>query len=84
MKLRTLNHGIQQIAVSLLFTNRVAEVGSLSARAIFLTKKIVRRVFAIFATNASFLCGIANLIEYNMQYIPRSSAFLAQETLFLT
>ena len=60
-KLRALNHGIQQIAVSLLFTNRVAEVGSFSARAIFLTKKFVRRVFAIFATNASFLCVIANL-----------------------
>ena len=40
---------------------RVAEVGSLSARAKMATKVFVRRVFAIFATNASFLRVIANL-----------------------
>ena len=37
----------------------MAEVGSLSAKKA--TKVFVRRVFAIFATNASFLRGIANL-----------------------
>ena len=40
---------------------RVAEVGSLSARAKMATTIFVRRVFAIFATNASFLRAIANL-----------------------
>ena len=40
---------------------RVAEVGSLSARAKMTTKVFVRRLFAIFATNAPFLRGIANL-----------------------
>ena len=40
---------------------RMAEVGSLSARAKMATKVFVRRVFAIFATNASFLRVIANL-----------------------
>ena len=40
---------------------RVAEVGSLSAWAKMATKIFVRRVFANFATNASFLRIIANL-----------------------
>ena len=40
---------------------RVAEVGSLSARAKMGTKVFVRPVFAIFAKNASFLRVIANL-----------------------
>ena len=40
---------------------RVAEVGSLSAGAKMATKIFVRRVFANFATNASFLRIIANL-----------------------
>ena len=46
-------------------------------------KSLVRRVFAIFATNASFLLIIAQ-IRYNKQYVPCYSALLAQETLFLT
>ena len=47
----------------------------------------VKRVIAIFVTNASFLRVIANLhisTQYNMQYIPYISALFAQETLFLT
>ena len=40
---------------------KVAEVGRLSAKAKMATKVFVRRVFAIFATNASFLHVIANL-----------------------
>ena len=40
---------------------RVAEVGSLSAWVKMATKIFVRRVFANFATNASFLRIIANL-----------------------
>ena len=35
---------------------RVAEVGSLSARTKRVINFFVRRVYAIFATNASFLC----------------------------
>ena len=60
---------------------RVAEVGSLSAKAKMTANFFVRRVFAIFATNASFLrvnCKFANLIQYDMQYIPCNIAFLAQ------
>ena len=41
---------------------RVTEVGSLSAWAKMATKIFVRRVFANFATNASFLRKIANLL----------------------
>ena len=41
--------------------HEVAEVGSLSARAKMPTKVFVRRVFPIFATNASFLHVIAIL-----------------------
>ena len=40
--------------------SRVAEVGSLSARAIWPTKIFVKSIFAIFVTNASFLRVIAN------------------------
>ena len=40
---------------------RVAEVGSLSARAKMVTKILVRRAFAIFATNVSFLRVVAKL-----------------------
>ena len=40
---------------------RVAEVGSLSSKAKIALKVFVRRVFAIFAKNASFLHVIANL-----------------------
>ena len=51
----------------------MAEVGSLLD-----TKIIVRRVLASFVTNAF------KLSQYNMQYIPCNSAFLAHEILFLT
>ena len=34
----------------------------------------------VFARN----CKFANLTQYDMQYMPCNSAFLAQETLFLT
>ena len=40
---------------------RVVEVGSLLARAKMPSKIFVGCVFAIFATNRSFLCVIANL-----------------------
>ena len=56
---------------------RVAKVGSLSARAKMATKIFVKRIFTIFTT-------IANLTQYNMQYVPCNSSLLAQETLFLT
>ena len=41
---------------------RVAEVGSLSSGAKMVMKIFVKRVFTIFATNASFLRIIANLL----------------------
>ena len=41
--------------------SRVAELGSLSSGAKMAMKTFVKRVFTIFATNASFLCIIANL-----------------------
>ena len=41
--------------------NRVAELGSLSSGAKMAMKIFVKRVFTIFATNASFLHVIANL-----------------------
>ena len=41
--------------------SRVVEVGSLLARAKMPSKNFVGRVFAIFATNTSFLRVIANL-----------------------
>ena len=63
--------------------DRVAEVGSFSARAKMATKNCVTRVFAIFLKNASFLRVIANLpiLFSTMQYIPCNSAILDQETL---
>ena len=48
--------------------SRVAEVGSLSTRAKMATKIFVRRVFAIFAKNASFLCVIQFSIICNMSH----------------
>ena len=46
----------------------------------------VKRIFTIFATNASFLRVIANLLILFsiMQYILCNSVVLDQETLFLT
>ena len=61
---------------------RGAEVGSLLERAKMAIKFFAKRVFTIFTTNASFLRVIANLNQYNMQYIPCNSAPLAKETLF--
>ena len=40
---------------------RVAELGSLSSGEKMAMKILVKRVFTIFASNASFLCVIANL-----------------------
>ena len=40
---------------------RVAEVGSLSSGAKMVIKTFIKRVFTIFATNASFMGVIANL-----------------------
>ena len=57
---------------------RVAEVGSISARAKMAIKIFVKRVFTIFAKNASFLHVIANL-QY-MQYIRCNSVLFAQKT----
>ena len=62
---------------------RVAEVGSLLARANghknFRQVRIyhIRDKCVVFARN----CIFANLTQYNMQNIPCNSAFLAQETL---
>ena len=61
------------------FKTRATEVGSLSARAKMSTQIFVRHIFAIFATNASFLRAIENLIQYNVQYIPCKNALLAQK-----
>ena len=48
----------------------------------------VRRIFAIFASNKRVIfarnCKIANVIQHDMQYVPRNSAFVARETMFLT
>ena len=52
-------------------STRVAEAVSLSAKAIMPTKTIVKRAFAIFAKNASFL-----------QYIPCRNALLAHVVIF--
>ena len=72
---------------------RVTEVGSLSARAKMGTKVFVRRVFAIFAKNASFLRVIANLqiqfsIICNMCYVivhfmPKKHCLWPKRALFL-
>ena len=56
---------------------RVAEVGSLTARAKMTLEFFVWREFAIFAKNASLQYAF-------MQYTPCINAHLAQETLFLT
>ena len=47
--------------LAIILKARVAEVGSLSARAKMVIKTFVKRVLTIFATNASFLRVIANL-----------------------
>ena len=49
--------------------SKVAEAGSLSARAKMARKVFVMPVFAVFATNASFSRVIANLVQHNMQYV---------------
>ena len=70
-----------------IFWNRVAELGSLSSGAKMAMKISVKRLFTIFASNASFFVRnrkFAKLTLCNMQYIPCNSALLAQETLFLT
>ena len=56
---------IHQSQTELIF---VTEVGSLSTRAKFATQFFVRRVFAIFAINASFLCVIQFSIICNMSH----------------
>ena len=68
---------------------RMADVGSLLARV-----KMATKVFAIFATNASFLCLIANLqisfsIIYNMyhvivHFLPKKHCFWPKRALFST
>ena len=58
--------------------------GILLSGAKMVLKTFVKRVFTIFATCALFLGVIANLNQYNMQYIPCNSALLSQETLVLT
>ena len=72
---------------------RVVEVGSLSARTKIATKVFVRRVFAIFATNASFSCVIANLqINFSMicnkyhvivHFLSKKHCFDPKEQIFL-
>ena len=66
---------------------RVAKVGSHSARAKMATK-IFRHARICYSRNKCVVfarkCKFANLIQYNMQYIPWNTAHLAQETLFLT
>ena len=47
--------------ILVLHTTRVAELGSLSSGAKMAMKIFVKRVFTIFASNASFLRVIANL-----------------------
>ena len=65
---------------------RGAEVGSLSARAKMATK-LLSGAYLLFLRQMRRFCAyckFANLIQYNMQYIPCNSALLAQETLLLT
>ena len=69
--------------------SRVAELGRLSSGAKMAMKIFVKRVFTIFASNASFLSVIANLQNQlseicNTYHVITNSALLAQETLFLT
>ena len=47
----------------------MADVGSLSAKAKMAIKVFVRRVFAIFASIASFLRVIADLQKNSLQYL---------------
>ena len=56
---KTQNRNIQ--IRTMIQTTRVAELGSLSSGAKIAMKIFVKRVFTIFATNASFLRVIANL-----------------------
>ena len=53
-----------------------------------MAKKISSGEYLFFFCNKCIVfvryCQIANLIQYDMQYIPCNSALLAQETLFLT
>ena len=70
----------------ILSSDRVAELGSLSSGAKMEMKIFIKRVFTIFASNASFFARnrkFAKLTQWNMQYIPCNNALLAQETLFL-
>ena len=52
---------------------RVAENGSLSARAQLAVQIFIKRVFTIFATNASFLRIIANLGTFFARRFPQSA-----------
>ena len=72
---------------------RVAEVGSLSARAKMAIQIYVKRVFTTFETNASFLHGNANLqiklsIICNINYVkvhllPKKHCFWPKKALLL-
>ena len=51
--------------------SRVAELGSLSSGEEMDMKIFVKRVFTIFATNASFLCVIAQKVRKSQQILIR-------------
>ena len=71
---------------------RVAEVGSISARAKMAIKIFVKRVFTIFATNASFLPVTADLqIQFSiicnkyhviMHFLPKKRCYCPKKALF--
>ena len=52
---------LQQVITYSMIASRVAELGSLSARAKIATTVFVRHILAVLATNALFLRVIANL-----------------------
>ena len=54
------------------YQGRVAGLGRLSAGANMAMKPFVKRVFTIFATNASFLCVIADLVQH---FFPKKKCF---------
>ena len=62
---------------------RVAEVGSLSARA-KMALKFSSGAYSLFSRKIRRNFKFANLVHYNKQYTPCIGALLAQETLFFT
>ena len=72
--------------VFVVFSHKVPEIGSHSARAKGPTK-ISSGGYLLFLQQMHFFacnCNLANLIQFDMQYIPCNNALLAKETLLLS